>query len=289
TRLASLSTEAVRFSLVTAEGARIGGRATAAPERIAAGIAALGGEEDGAPASIDEEGGLRSLVRPASPRDEHGSSTYLWAETDAPTALLMAGLFGPWPLVVGGLGLLGAVVWLREGDRAAGEGARAPAARAGGRSSRGSLAAESHTTRSRVGGDSEGVDGETPTIRRERFVLRDWLADVRGCLEREAASRGLTLVLRCERTLPREIEQDPHWLGGLLVSLGRDALDATRATRVALEVSGGAGGDLRFDLDAGAADLEPVGGMGEIASRLGGSLEKTGRGRLALVLPDALA
>ena len=130
---------------------------------------------------------------------------------------------------------------------------------------------------------------ESTPIRRERFVLRDWLADVRGCLEREAATRGLTLDLRCERSLPREIEQDPLWLGGLLVSLGREALDATRESRVALEVTGESDSALRFEIDAGDTDLAAVKGMHVIAGRLGAELDKRGPGRLAVVIPGTVA
>ena len=135
--------------------------------------------------------------------------------------------------------------------------------------------------------DGATDEGDAP-IRPERFVLRDWLADIRGCLEREAASRGLTLALRCEKSLPREIEQDPLWLGGLVVALGREALDATSASRVALEVWADADADLRFELDAGESDLTAGSGMGVIAERLGASLESSGRGRIAIVVPSVL-
>lgn len=126
-------------------------------------------------------------------------------------------------------------------------------------------------------------------VRNERFVLREWLADVRGCLEREAATRGLTLDLRCERALPREIEQDPLWLGGLLVSLGREALDATCSTRVALEVTDEGGDQLRFEVDAGDTELAPAAGMSVLAGRLGATLEGPRRGRIAVVVPSANA
>lgn len=297
TRLASLSSEAVRFALVTAEGARIGGSLAVSPEQITSRVVAL---EPGAesPPSIVEDGGRRSLLRSAVPTDDVGRSVYFWIESDSPPSLAASALRSPWLLALGGLAFaLGlsiarerALAARAEQDshpaRAASRPGRAQDAPAAGRRS---LGEESGSASGGAGSLDDELGDADPVIRRERFVLRDWLADVRGCLEREAASRGLTLVLRCERSLPREIEQDPLWLGGLLVSLGREALDATSETRVALEVSGGDGHDLRFDLDAGEADLDAVGGMDAIVGRLGGSLEKLGRGRLAVVLPGALA
>lgn len=119
----------------------------------------------------------------------------------------------------------------------------------------------------------------------ERIILRDWLADVRGCLEREAASRGLTLVLRCDRALPREVELDPNWLGGLLIALGREALDATRASRVALDVYATEAAGLRFELDAGDTTLAAGSGMRTAALRLGAALDAPGRGRVAVEFP----
>lgn len=296
TRLASLSTEAVRFALVTGQGARIAGTAEVASESVANRVAAalaVEADAEAAPA-IAAEGGVRSLVRPASAEDTGGGALYFWIETDEPAPLWRAGLLGPWPLALAGLGLLVGVSVSRPGAIAGAAGTPMAAARGVGRAaaalaSRRPAAEQNGSALDGAGSGAEGSEGDEPAIRRERFVLRDWLADVRGCLEREAASRGLTLVLRCDRALPREIEQDPHWLGGLLVSLGREALDATSATRVALEVRGGDDRALRFDLDAGEADLEPVGGMTAIAGRLGGAFEKGARGRLALVIPGALA
>ncbi|MBK7947695.1 MAG: hypothetical protein IPK00_02875 [Deltaproteobacteria bacterium] len=297
TRLASLSTEAARFALVTAAGERIGGSLPVAPEQVTTRVVALEPDAESAP-SIVEEGGVRSLLRPAVPSEEVGRSVYFWIESDSPPSLAAAALHGAWPIAIGGLCFALGLSIARERalagrggpdlhpTRASSRLGRAHGAAAGAHRSLGEASASSPSS---LGAPEEGAGDAEPVIRRERFVLRDWLADVRGCLEREAASRGLTLVMRCERSLPREIEQDPLWLGGLLVSLGREALDATSETRVALEVSGASGRDLRFDLDAGEADLDAVGGMDAIVGRLGGSLEKLGRGRLAVVLPDALA
>ena len=89
--------------------------------------------------------------------------------------------------------------------------------------------------------------------------------------------------------MPREFRQDPLWLGGLLVSLGREALDATRASRVALEVTESDGDRLCFEVDAGDTELEAVSGMQVIAERLGATLEGRGRGRISVVVPALLA
>ena len=159
---------------------------------------------------------------------------------------------------------------------------RAPRVAASGTSHRG---ARSESTASAVGvGIADGFD-----IQREPIVLREWLADVRGCLEREAATRGLAVDLRCERGLPDDLRADPGWLGGLLVAMGREALDATAADKVSLEVLEGADDALRFELDAAGSSLAPVAGMRQIATSLGGHLESGDAGRLTLVLPEALA
>ena len=132
------------------------------------------------------------------------------------------------------------------------------------------------------------VDAEIE-VRAEDVAIREWLSDVRGCLEREAATRGLALDLRCERSLPDDVRSDPAWLGGLVVAMGREALDATADERVLVEVLEEADDALRFEVDAGGTSLVPVGGMQEVAACLGGRLESGRAGRLALVLPASLA
>lgn len=317
TRLASLASAETRFALVAPDGTRIGDSPNppTGPFEALEKPAEAGAEDEsdstdeseGADASEQDEGaevaapgsaapsiretaGLRSLVVPAPEAGEGAPSVLFWIERDAPASLLMGFLRGPWILAVLGFGaLIGSLfAWDRALQRAGSSSFGATATR---RASR--VAAEGGAAKSfaRSGFEEEAVsaDGDETPIRRERFVLRDWLADVRGCLEREAATRGLTLDLRCETSLPREIEQDPLWLGGLLVSLGREALDATRASRVALEVTGVDESGLRFEIDAGPSDLEAVAGMTVLASRLGAELDERRPGRLAIVVPDALA
>ena len=125
-------------------------------------------------------------------------------------------------------------------------------------------------------------------IASEAFALRDWLSDVRGCLERDAATRGLALEMRCERSLPSELKSDPGWLGGLLVAIGREALDATSGEGVRLDVMEDAGDTLRFELEANGLAFSPVHGMQEVAEKMDGHFDTSGEGRVALILQNAL-
>jgi hypothetical protein len=130
-------------------------------------------------------------------------------------------------------------------------------------------------------------DSQSPAVSHS-FVLRDWLSDVRSCLERDAAKRGLALEMRCEQSLPVEVESHPGWLGGVLVALGREALDATGHDRLVVEVSGDPGSLLRFELDAGDISLAPAPGLEALVAELGARFEGARDGRLALVLPQTL-
>ncbi len=296
-RLGSLASPSTRLALISPDGRLLGspGHPPTAP------IAGLLGEGGTVPESepvITPGEGVRSLIVPVRRAEEGPVELAYWLERDAPPGLGRAALFGPWIAVWTALGLLTVALFGWDRDRLAlrtapGATSAGSSARAAGRHAARGFAASAPlrdpTAREAihaVGEDAE--DGDAP-VRMERFVLRDWLADVRGCLEREAATRGLTLDLRCERTLPREIQQDPLWLGGLLVSLGREALDATCASRVALEVSEGDADRLCFELDAGDTDLEAGPGMQVIAGRLGAVLEGRGRGRLSVIVPAQLA
>ena len=122
----------------------------------------------------------------------------------------------------------------------------------------------------------------------ENVPLREWLADIRGCLEREAATRGLAVDVRCEKSLPTAFESDPGWLGGLVVAMGREALDATAEERILVEVLEDVGEALRVEVDAGDVTLRPVAGMNEVATGVGGRLESGTAGRLALIVPSVL-
>jgi hypothetical protein len=293
TRLASLASPDTRFTLVAPDGTHIGDSpnpptgAFAAPEKESA-----ESDADAAPVAraIRASAGLRSLLAPAPDEGGGAPSVYFWIERDAPASLLVAFLRGPWLLAVVALGALfgSLLAWDRALQRAGGVAPGGMAMRTVPRASAGVGARDALAALEIAEPVATTADGDDAPIRRERFVLRDWLADVRGCLEREAATRGLTLDLRCETTLPREIEQDPLWLGGLLVSLGREALDSTRASRVALEVTGVDAAGLRFEIDAGPSDLEAVAGMTVLAARLGARLDEARAGRLAIVVPDAL-
>ncbi|MEZ4330655.1 MAG: hypothetical protein R3F35_02805 [Myxococcota bacterium] len=314
-RLAGLSTDPLRFALVTPDGRSIGD----SPVRAARSGSAVEGDaaDTTAEAAVVEVGDVRRWVQPVpGGSTEAGPRLRFWIETDRPESIVAALRTGPAALLLAALVALGGafVAARRSGEAEAvadgqsvgarraetvGGTARAAGTSAGRMRGAGAIGQDealeaAHEARRVARAESveplaSDPDESPGSVRPERFVLRDWLADVRGCLEREAASRGLSLVLRCERALPREVEQDPLWLGGLIVSLGREALDATSASRVALEVVRGDDAALRFELDAGGTELDAVEGMRQVARRLGASLESSGAGRLAVVLPGALA
>lgn len=293
-RLGSLSSPSTRFALITPDGQAIGTPSHAPKGPIASHLREDGLVSEPRP-EIAASDGLRSLVVPASPSEVGAPELAFWLECDAPPSLVVAAAGSPWLAVLAVSTLLSATLFARDRDRTrTPEGvdwktsvsSRASSAAPSARAAQ-ALDARAEAVGTRPA-DPAPARGESPVCS-ERFVLRDWLADVRGCLEREAATRGLTLDLRCERTLPREIRQDPLWLGGLLVSLGREALDATSASRVALEVTEAGEDRLRFELDAGDTVLEAETGMEVIAGRLGATLEEVGRGRISVVVPASLA
>ncbi|MAG33444.1 MAG: hypothetical protein CL908_21415 [Deltaproteobacteria bacterium] len=141
---------------------------------------------------------------------------------------------------------------------------------------------------SEEGAEDGAIPAPEIVVTREGFVLREWLADVRSCLEREAATRSLRLDLRCEKSLPAELDQDPAWLGGLVVAMGREALDTASGGWVSLEVAEDVDDTLRFEIAAADSRLGPVCGMQEVAERIGGHIEEGREGRMALVVPQAL-
>jgi hypothetical protein len=116
------------------------------------------------------------------------------------------------------------------------------------------------------------------SISSQVFSLREWLANIRGCLEREAATWGLGFDLRIERAVPDRVDGDPAWLGGLVVAMGREALDATSDSQVKVKVYDEAGDTLRIEVDAGNVGLAPVAGMQEVACSVGGEF-RIGAGR----------
>ena len=293
-RLGGLASAATRFALVLPDGSPVM-PSRHAPRGSIASLLGPDGQIPGNAAEIVEGDGLRSLLQPVSMLEANGVELGFWLERDAPIAFGRAAMRSPWLAVLFALTLLTVTLFAWDRDRAtrglaAGAPAMVPAsrrapvdARAGAQTASMQFEAQGSTARTL---DVPAAAPETLPVRHERFVLREWLADVRGCLEREAATRGLTVDLRCERVLPREIEQDPLWLGGLLVSLGREALDATASTRVALEVTDEGGDRLRFEVDAGDTDLAAAAGMGVIADRLGATIEGARRGRIAIVVPS---
>ncbi len=297
-RLGSLASATTRFALVLPDGTPIAPSQHAPTGSIAA-LLAADGRLPGEAGSIGEGEGVRSLLMPLVSREGGPALLALWLESDAPIAFVSAALRSAWPPALLALGLLTLTLFAWDQDRSKGNAGPelaaqtpmrprpAPSARVAAMPASPDSLDPGAAMRS---GEASATDSDAlPEVRHERFVLRDWLADVRGCLEREAATRGLTLDLRCERVLPREIEQDPLWLGGLLVSLGREALDVTRSSRVALEVTGEGEDRLRFELDAGDTELASATGMQVIADRLGATLEGRSRGRIAVVVPSANA
>ncbi len=204
-------------------------------------------------------------------RTEGGVATMLaLLEVEAPASGAAAWLAGFWPIVLGlftAVAVVAIAFVLRSPLPVDGGAGRRP-----GRD---------------TDGDDEGAAASLELVH-ETVELRDWLADIRGCLEREAATRGLAVDLRCEKSMPRAFESDPGWLGGLVVAMGREALDATADDKVLVEVLEDQGCALRVEVDAGGVELRPIAGMNEVAVGVGGRLEPTRAGRLALVVPSVL-
>lgn len=276
-RLQALVPDGTDFAWLSLEGRSLDPtvRSPEATARLAAfATEALTGE--GATAIRSTEGAL-VLARPLALADDGPAQSVGLFEITEPATGLAALLATPWPWVLSAHALCVLVALLS-------------IARVGA----GALAVASATTGAdaRVAADpadetSRAVDEITP--RREAVVLRDWLADVRGCLEREAATRGLGFDLRCARALGETVETDPGWLGGLLVAMGREALDATAEPAVRVAVTADEPDAVCFEVDAGDVALAPVAGMREVAAAIGGRFETKGSGRLALVVPGLRA
>jgi hypothetical protein len=208
---------------------------------------------------------------PMSHVDGSRANLLVLVEADAPAVGIAAWLRTPWPIALALIGLAsGLALWaLWRSPSTAGR-------------DREAFASALST------GDASSTESDQIEIARESFVLREWLADIRGCLERDAAMRGLALDLRCDRSLPEELEGDPGWLGGLVVAMGREALDATSGDRVRLDVMEDAGDRLRFELGANGIEFGPVSVMEEVAQRIGAHFESGREGRVALIVEDAL-
>ncbi len=213
------------------------------------------------------------------------SESIVLMETRLPPADLMAQASTPW-----GIGLIAltifsglAIVFLiRRGsvkDSASQENSTAPDTKTR------SLEAGATDAEEALAEPSPATGEPLAALARQSIVLRDWLGDVRGCLERDAATRGLSLNLKCERSLPQLIEQDPAWLGGLLIAMGQEALDATSEERVIVRVREDAHEVLRFEVDAGPIELKPVEGMVALGNELGGHFESGRDGGLAFLMP----
>jgi len=269
TRMAVLSPANGRVTLVNAEGRALDpARAEGDVARGLIDLAMRIGSSE-TPSDVFEAGPRLVLGTPLANRNGGASELLLISEVDAPASGWAAWRTTPWPaalVVVSFMAVLALAGLIRSKSFAG-------------------AAIRTATT-----DDMETVDVEQDgtAAPSETFLLREWLADIRGCLERDAASRGLSLDLRCERAMPDRVVSDSAWLGGLVLAMGREALDAAAEDRVLLEVFEDAGETLRFEVDAGGASLAPIGGMSQAANRVGGRLETMPEGRLALVVPAAL-
>ena len=228
--------------------------------------------EQAGPATSFEADGALVLGRPLVRAEDGVATTLALVEIEAPPTGVAAWLAGFWPIVLALFSVVAglAIVFV---FRSGGAGRATPKG-LGKRIARDEALTES---------------GPAIELVPETVALREWLADIRGCLEREAATRGLAVDLRCEASMPPEFESDPGWLGGLVVAMGREALDATAEERVVVEVLEDAGDTLRVEVDAGGTPLRPIAGMNEVANGVGGRFESDDAGRLALVVPSVLA
>ncbi|MEM9174920.1 MAG: hypothetical protein AAGC67_06775 [Myxococcota bacterium] len=270
-RLATVVPPAQRMTLLSTEGRPLdpGARDEQSLARLGTLAARIFGEPDGT--TIFEADGALVLGRPLVRAEGGIATTLALLETPAPPTGAAAWLEGFWPIVLGLFTAVAgiALVFLF----------RAPTAGTG--------PASEAARRARSTSETETASDAGLDLTPEVVALRDWLADIRGCLEREAATRGLAVGLRCEKSMPPEFESDPGWLGGLVVAMGREALDATADEKVLVEVLEEAGDTLRVEVDAGGVALRPIAGMHEVARNIGGRLEAD-RGRLSLVVPSVL-
>lgn len=257
-----------RMTLLSVEGRPLdpATRDQSTLDRLAALATRVFGDASGGKRIFEADGAL-VLGRPLVRADAGVATTLALLEVEAPPRGAAAWLAGFWPIVLtlftGVAGLAVVFVLRSSGPRAAA----------------GSAQASSGLAPSPPDGEHVSID-----VVRETIELRDWLADILGCLEREAASRGLAVDLRCEKSIPPVFESDPGWLGGLVVAMGREALDATPEEKILVEVHEEAGGALRVEVDAGSVELRPIAGMNAVATEVGGRFEVGGGGRLALIL-----
>jgi len=269
-RLAEIVPADQRMTLLSVEGRPLDPttRDRATLDRLATLTTRIFAATDGQ--GVFEADGALVLGRPLVRAEGGVATTLAVLEIEAPPRGAAAWLAGFWPLVIGlftGVTGLALVFVFR----------RPVASEAAPRVQRTPVAAATQ----------EGA-AATLDLTSENVPLREWLADIRGCLEREAATRGLAVDVRCEKSLPTAFESDPGWLGGLVVAMGREALDATAEERILVEVLEDVGEALRVEVDAGDVTLRPVAGMNEVATGVGGRLESGTAGRLALIVPSVL-
>lgn len=125
----------------------------------------------------------------------------------------------------------------------------------------------------------------------EPRAVGEWLGDVRGCLERDAAREGQALVVRCERGLGDAVVADSIRLGGLFVAVGRRALDAAAsssaqaASPVKIEIRRDKPDQLRFEVDVPGLGPEIRAHLTSAAQQLGAAFEDPLSGDLALAIP----
>lgn len=264
-RLAGIVPVDQRMTLLSVEGRPLdpttGDRATL--DRLATLTKRIFAETDGQ--GVFEADGALVLGRPLVRAKGGVATTLAVLEVQAPPRGAAAWLAGLWPAVLGLFTVVAGVALVFV--------LRRPVA----------AEAASRPQPAPVAATAPALD-----LTSEPVPLREWLADIRGCLEREAATRGLAVDVRCEKSMPAEFESDPGWLGGLVVAMGREALDATAEGRIVVEVFEDAGEALRVEVDAGDVPLQSVAGMNEVATGVGGRLEAGAAGRLALIVPAVL-
>ena len=161
------------------------------------------------------------------------------------------------------------------------------------------LGDEETIRRERANANEDGADAPAvhevpeplPDPPREPRAVGEWLGDVRGCLERDAAREGKALVLRCERGLGDAIVEDSIRLGGLFVAVGRRALSAVppappgQSSPVKIEIRRGDPDQLRLEVGTPGIASEIRAHLDSAAQQMGAAFQETAGGALAIEIP----